>query len=226
MKIGVLLSGSGVLDGAEIQESVSALIALDKLGAEAVCMAPDMDQHHVVNHITGEEMSETRNVLVEAARVSRGDIRPLGEVTAGDVDGLILPGGFGAAKNLSTWAFDGPAGKIEPETGRLIRELVEAGKPIAALCVSPVVVAKALEGSGVKARLTLGTTEAPSPYDIDGFNEGLRSLGVEPVPCALGEIVADEANRIVTSPCYMMEASIARIYEGVEKACAKLMEWA
>jgi len=226
MKIGVLLSGNGVFDGAEIQEAVSTLIALDKLGVEALCMAPNIDQHHVINHITGSEMNEKRNVLVEAARIARGTIKPLNEVNARNIDGLIIPGGFGAAKNLSTWALDGPAGDIEPETKRLIMEMVKAKKPIASLCVSPVVIAKALQGSGIKTRLTIGTTEAASPYDIKAFNQGLQSVGVEPVQCPLGEIVVDEANKIITSPCYMMEASISQIYDGIYKACVKLVELA
>jgi enhancing lycopene biosynthesis protein 2 len=226
MKIGVLLSGNGVYDGAEIHEAVSTLLALDKLGVEAVCMAPDIEQHHVINHMTGEEMDEKRNVLVEASRIARGNIKSLSDVRATDIDGLVLPGGFGAAKNLTKWAFEGPNGAIEPETKRLITEMIAAKKPIASLCVSPVVVAKALQGSGIKTKLTLGTTEAPSPYDIGGFNQGLEATGVEPVLSNLGEIVVDETNRIITSPCYMMEASITQIYDGIEKACTKLVEMA
>jgi enhancing lycopene biosynthesis protein 2 len=226
MKIGVLLSGNGVYDGAEIHEAVSTLLALDKLGVEAVCMAPDIEQHHVINHMTGEEMNEKRNVLVEASRIARGNIKSLSDVRATDIDGLVLPGGFGAAKNLTKWAFEGPNGAIEPETKRLITEMIAAKKPIASLCVSPVVVAKALQGSGIKTKLTLGTTEAPSPYDIGGFNQGLEATGVEPVLSNLGEIVVDETNRIITSPCYMMEASITQIYDGIEKACTKLVEMA
>lgn len=223
MKIGVLLSGNGVYDGSETQEAVSTLIALDKLGVEAVCMAPDIPQHHVINHITGDEMQESRNVLIESARIARGAILPLSEVTAGDIDGLVMPGGFGAAKNLSSWAFNGPESTVESETSRLIQEMVEAKKPIASLCVSPVVIAKTLQASGIKTRLTLGTTAASSPYDIDGFNAGLASVGVEPVLCELGDVVIDEVNRIITSPCYMMDASVSQIYDGIVKACEALV---
>lgn len=226
MDIGVLLSGNGVYDGAEIHESVSTLIALDKLGMNAICMAPDIDQHHVIDHTTGNEMKEKRNVLTEAARIARGNIKPLNEVHASDIDGLIIPGGFGSAKNLSKWAFSGPDGDIEPETKRLILQMVENKKPIVSLCVSPVVVAKALQGSGIKTRLTLGTTEAQSPYDIKGFNEGVQSIGVEPVLCNVGDIVVDEDNKIISSPCYMMETSIGKIYDGIYKACEKLKELA
>ena len=226
MKIGVLLSGNGVYDGSEIHEAVSTLIALDKLGVEAVCMAPDIPQHHVVNHITGDEMDESRNVLVESARIARGAISPLSEVTAESIDGLVMPGGFGAAKNLSSWAFNGPEAAVESETKRLIQAMVQAKKPIASLCVSPVVIARALQDSGIKTKLTLGTTEASSPYDIEGFHAGVASVGVEPVVCALGDIVVDEENLIVTSPCYMMDASVSQIYDGIYKACEALVNLA
>ena len=226
MDIGVLLSGNGVYDGAEIHEAVSTLIALDKLGMKAICMAPDMDQHHVIDHTSGNEMNEKRNVLIEAARIARGNIKSLKEVDTGDLNGLVIPGGFGSAKNLSKWAFDGPGGNIEPETKRLILEMVKDKKPIAALCVSPVVIAKALQDSGIKTKLTLGTTAASSPYDIKAFNEGVESIGVSTVLCNVGELVVDEENKIISSPCYMMETSISQIYDGIYKACEKLMELA
>jgi enhancing lycopene biosynthesis protein 2 len=226
MNIGVLLSGNGVYDGSEIHEAVSTLIALDKLGAKAICMAPNIEQHHVIDHVTGDEMKEKRNVLIEAARIARGDIKPLNEVSSDDIDGLIMPGGFGAAKNLSKWAFSGPKGDIDPETKRLILEMVKSKKPIASLCVSPVVIAKALEDSGIKTKLTLGTTASPSPYDIKSFNEGVESIGATPVLCDVGDIMVDEENKIISSPCYMMVTSIAQIYDSIYKVCEKLVELA
>jgi len=224
MKIAVLLSGSGVYDGSEIHEAVSALIALDRLKVDVICTAPDRNQHHVINHLDGNEMDEIRNVLVESARIARGNILPLGNLKADDIDGLLLPGGFGAAKNLSTWAFDGPGSAVEGETKRIILEMHAARKPIAALCVSPVVLAKVLQEGGQGATLTLGTTEAASPYDIAGFHEGIAAVGADPVACDSGEIVVDETNRIISSPCYMMDASISQIYDGIEKACTRLVE--
>ncbi|MCC5847699.1 MAG: isoprenoid biosynthesis glyoxalase ElbB [Verrucomicrobia bacterium] len=226
MKIGVLLSGCGVFDGSEIQEAVSVLIALDELGVEAQCLAPDMAQHHVMNHLKGEEMEPSRNVLVESARIARGEILSLEAESAEDLDGLVIPGGFGAAKNLCTWAFDGPDASVQPAVAKLIVDLVKAGKPIAALCVAPVAVAKALQGSGISATMTLGTTEGSSPYDISGFHGGLEATGMKTRNCPLGEIAVDEANKIISSPCYMMEASPAKILAGVRKACAKLVELA
>lgn len=223
-KIGVLLAGCGVYDGSEIQESVSVLIALEELGAEAVCVAPRAPQFHVVDHTSGEEMQPERDIYMESARIARGAVTELSELDAGSLDGLVIPGGFGAAKNLCTWAVDGPEARVHPKVGELIRSLVEAGKPIAALCVSPVVVAKALQNTGRSVKMTLGTTEGVSPYDIAEFHAGIASVGAQPAECPLGEVVVDEENRIVTSPCYMMEATPVSILEGVRKACTALLD--
>lgn len=176
MKIGVLLSGCGVYDGAEIHEATMALLAIDEIGAEAVCISINKDQHHVVNHLTGEEMNESRNMLVESARIARGNIKEISEIDPIDIDGLLIPGGFGSAKNLTTWAFNGPDGEVLPEVKLLIVNMINVGKPIAALCVSPVVLAKALEGSEIHASLTIGTDKESSPYDIPGFVE-IRNYG-------------------------------------------------
>lgn len=224
VKIGVLLSGCGVYDGAEIHESVLTLLVLDRLGAEAICIAPDVPQHHVVNHLTGQEMPETRNVLVEAARIARGNIRPLGSVRVEELDGLAMPGGFGVAKNFTKWAFEGPQGAILPEVKNFIEAMVAAGKPIAAMCMAPTVLAKALEGSEISPRLSVGTTAAPSPYDIAGISKGMESLGTRAEMCDPTDILEDDANNIVTTPCYMMENSISQVYEGVEKAMNMLVE--
>jgi enhancing lycopene biosynthesis protein 2 len=224
MKIGVLLSGCGVYDGSEIHEAVLTLLAIDKAGAESVCLAPDIAQHHVVNHLTGNEMPETRNVLVESARIARGNILPLSQVKLEELDALAMPGGFGAAKNLTKWAFSGPEGNILPEVKKLITEMVKMGKPIAAVCMSPTVVAKAMEDSGLKLTLTVGTTEAPTPYEIAAISQGMESLGAKAQYCHTDQVVVDDMHNIVTSPCYMMEASISEIYTGIEKTIAKLVE--
>lgn len=226
MKTGVLLSGCGVFDGSEIHEATFALLAIDELGAEAVCMAPDIMQHHVLNHITGEEMEEQRNVLLESARIARGNIKNLSEIHADDLDALVLPGGFGAAKNLSKWAFSGPGGEINPEVSRIIREMHSAHKPICALCIAPTAIAKALEGSGVQASLTVGTTEGSSSNDIKGVMEGMERIGARAVMHSVSEIEVDEENKIVTAPCYMMDASISQIRANVKMAIEKLLELA
>ena len=154
-KIGVILSGCGVNDGSEIHEAVLTLLAIDKHGAEAVCMAPDMEQADVIDHLAGKPASEKRNVLVESARIARGNIRSLKDVKAADIDAVVLPGGFGAAKNLSTFAKDGPGCKVQGDVERLLKEMHEAGKPIGALCIAPAVLAKALGSK--KPRLTIGS---------------------------------------------------------------------
>ncbi len=224
MKIGVIFSGSGVFDGTEIQEGVFTLLAIKKVGAEAVCFAPDINQHHVINHITGEEMDETRNVLVESARIARGDIQSLDNFNSSQLDALVLPGGFGAAKNLTGWAFSGPDGDINQQVKNAIISMVKSKKPVAGLCMGPTVIAKALEDSGVSATLTVGSTEAPSPYEIDAISQGMEKTGATAVMKTVEEISVDTENKIVTAPCYMMEADILQIRNNVQKAIDELVK--
>jgi enhancing lycopene biosynthesis protein 2 len=224
LRIGVLLSGCGVYDGAEIHESVFTLLAIEELGATAVCIGVDRPQHHVINHSTGEEMPESRNMLVEAARIARGKIRELGSVTIRDIDGLVIPGGFGSAKNLTTWAFAGPQCDILPPVRQFLQELVQAGKPIAALCVSPVVVAKALQGTGVDATMTLGSNAAPSEYDIAGFSAGLKATGASVAMKRKDEVQVDRQNKIVSAPCYMMETDLVTLRKNILDAVSALVE--
>ena len=211
MKFGVVLSGSGVYDGSEIHEAVLLLLAINELGHEYECFAPNIQQHHVVNHLTGEEMEEQRDVLIESARIARGEVRALAEAQADELDALVLPGGFGAAKNLSTWAFDGPKASINEEVKRIINEMVMAGKPIGAVCMGPTVVAKALQESGIQTTLTVGTTEQSSPYDIKGISEGMEATGATAVMKFKDEIAIDKENKIVSAPCYMMDTDIKTI---------------
>ena len=218
MKIGVLLSGNGVFDGSEIHEAVFTLLAIDEHGAEAICIAPDMDQYHVLNHMTGEEMPEKRNVLVEAARIARGNIKSLANCSTDDIDALVIPGGFGAAKNLTKWAFNGPDGEILPDVKRIIKEMVLSGKPVGGLCMGPTVIAKALEGSGITVTLTVGTTEDPSPYEIDAISRGMEATGAVAVMKKITEIQVDAQHKIVTAPCYMMEASISQVRANIKMA--------
>lgn len=223
MKIAVLLAGSGVYDGSEIHEAVFTLLALEEFGAQAVCIAPNEPQHHVVNHLTGEEMQEERNVMVEAARIARGAVQDLATVQVADFDGLIIPGGFGAAKNLNKWALEGPSGAIKPAVQELIVNFVKAAKPIAGLCMGPTVIAKALEGAGIHASLTVGSTEAPSPYDIEGISQGMGDLGAMVSMATVEEVIVDHTNKIVTAPCYMMEASILDVRENIAMAVGELV---
>lgn len=224
MKIGVLLSGNGVYDGSEIQEAVFTLLSIDENGADAVCMAPDIDQHHVLNHLTGEEMSEKRNVLIESARIARGDINKISEVNIDDLDALVIPGGFGAAKNLTKWAFSGPDGEIELDVRDIIRKVNSQGKPIVGLCMGPTVISKALQGTGIKSHLTVGTDKEASPYEIAEISAGMEKAGAVAEMKSIRELSVDEENKIITAPCYMMEASIKEVNNNIRLAMDKLFE--
>jgi enhancing lycopene biosynthesis protein 2 len=224
MKIGVLLSGAGVYDGAEIQEAVLTLLEIEKLGYEAVCIGIDAPQYHVVNHLNGEEQSAPRNMLEEAARIARGQIREISTVVPADLDALVIPGGFGSAKNLSTWAFEGASGHIRPDVKLLLVNMYNVGKPIVALCVSPVLLALAFEDMAIGQQLTIGSTSAPSPYSIADFQTGMQAKGVQTPDCSIQEICIDVPNRIITAPCYMLEASLPQLQHNIQQALAALQQ--
>lgn len=223
-KIGVLLSGSGVFDGSEIHESVFTLLAVDKRNGEAVCFAPDADQHHVINHLNGDEMNEKRNILTESARIARGKIQDVTKADVKALDALVIPGGFGTAKNHTKWAFEGPDGKIRSDVKKLINDFSAAGKPILGLCMAPTTIAKALEGSDRKVKLTVGTTEENSPYDIKAISGGMEKTGAKAEMKTVKEVLVDEDNRIITAPCYMMEASVSQVHENIEAATEELFK--
>jgi enhancing lycopene biosynthesis protein 2 len=211
-KFAVILAGCGVYDGSEIHEATLSMYAISKNGGEYQIFAPDINQHHVVNHLTGEEMAETRNVLVEAARIARGQIKPLSEFNSNEFDAILIPGGFGAAKNLSSFAFDGVNCMVNNEVKNAILSMHEAQKPIGALCISPVVVAKILGHVEVTIGQDMGTAEA------------IKSMGATNIKTTHGEVVIDQDHRVVTTPCYMLDASIAQIGEGAENVVKAIME--
>lgn len=217
-RIGLLLSGNGVYDGAEIQEAVFAILAIEEIGGEVVAIGINKNQHHVINHITGEEMPESRNMLVEAARISRGSITEISKISPSDIDAVVLPGGFGNAKNFTTWAFKGPDSEILPEVKLLLVNMYNVGKPIVALCVSPVVIAKALQDSSLHPQLTLGSDQEPSPYIISDYNAGIEAVGAISKMKTVREIQIDEANKIISAPCYMMDASPLEIRNNIKQA--------
>jgi enhancing lycopene biosynthesis protein 2 len=213
-RFAVFLSGSGVYDGSEIHEAVSVLLAIDKMGGKYQCFAPDILQYHVINHLTGEVEKEKRNVLAEAARIARGNIKKLTIFDPGEFDAVVIPGGFGVAKNLCTFAFDGPDCLVNPETETAIITAHEAGLPIGALCIAPVLIAKVL-GKGV---MTIGGDE--------GTASAVETLGALHQITTGDEIVIDKENKIVTSPCYMLDSPLCIIAQGAEnviKALCKLM---
>ncbi|QLR45612.1 isoprenoid biosynthesis glyoxalase ElbB [Enterobacter sp. RHBSTW-00994] len=211
-KIGVVLSGCGVYDGAEIHESVLTLLALARHGAEVICFAPDKNQVDVINHLTGEVMPETRNVLTEAARIARGNIQPLAQANATALDALIVPGGFGAAKNLSTFASQGSECHVDSELKALALAMHSAGKPLGFICIAPAMLPKIFD---FPLRLTIGT-------DIDTA-EIIEDMGGEHVPCPVDDIVVDEDNKIVTTPAYMLAQNIVEAATGIEKLVDRVL---
>ena len=215
-KIGVVLSGCGVYDGAEIHETVLTLLAIEQAGAEAVCMAPNVDQLHVINHLTGDEMNEKRNVLVEAARIARGNIVDIASVKADDIDALMFPGGFGAAKNLCDFAVNGENCNVHPEVMRLVREFKDKQKPQAAVCIAPAMMAKIYQGTDVHPVLTIGN-------DAD-TSAKMEAMGSRHQTATVTEAVVDAENKIVTSPAYMLGQSISEVKEGIDRTVAELMK--
>ena len=216
-KVGVLLAGCGVMDGSEIHEATLTLYFLDKMGAETICMAPDKEQADVVDHKAGAPAAEKRNVLVEAARIARGKIRDLKSVKADELDALIIPGGFGAAKNLCTFAGEGAECKVDEGVAGLLRSMHAQKKPIGALCIAPAVLAR-LFGPDHHVELTIGTDR--------GTAAALESMGARHRQASVSEIVVDEKNRVVTTPCYMTARGIAEVGAGAEKVVARILEMA
>jgi enhancing lycopene biosynthesis protein 2 len=216
-KIGVLLAGCGVKDGSEIHEATLTLYFLDKQGAEAVCMAPDKDQADVINHVAGTPAPEIRNVLLESARIARGNIADVKSVKAADLDAIIIPGGFGAAKNLCTFARDGAECKVDEGVAKLLKEIHRQKKPIGALCIAPAVVAS-LFGKELAPEITIGTDA--------GTAAAMEAMGAKHRKAQVHEVVVDGKNKILTTPCYMMAQSIKEVGEGAEKLVAKILEMA
>ncbi|MGE4527217.1 MAG: isoprenoid biosynthesis glyoxalase ElbB [Rhodospirillaceae bacterium] len=205
-KFAVVLSGCGVYDGSEIHEAVLTLLAIDRAGCTYQCFAPDVPQMHVINHVIGAPGAETRNVLVESARIARGAILPLADYKPADFDILAFPGGFGAAKNLCTFAVDGPDCTVNPDAEKAIRSTHAAKKPIVALCIAPALVAKVLG----KIDVTIGNDA--------GTAKAIAAMGGNPLERTHGEVCIDNANKIVTSPCYMLNATIGQIADGAAAA--------
>ena len=216
-KVGVVLSGCGVNDGAEINESVITMLALDRAGAEMVLMAPNIDQLHVINHATGEEIEgESRNVLVESARIARGEIKDIVDVTSEDIDALIFPGGFGVAKNLCDYAMAGADCSVNPDVFRLVSEVHSAEKPIGVICISPAMMGKVMEKMGEKVSLTIGNDEQTA--------NDLTTMGAKHVTCPVQEIVVDKDKKVVSTPAYMLAGRISEAADGIEKLVKKVID--
>lgn len=216
-KIGVVLSGCGVYDGSEIHEATLTLLHLVKHGADVVFLAPDMPQTDVIDHQTGNPVKEQRNVLTEAARIARGKVTPIDQITFKDLDALIFPGGFGAAKNLSEFALvgDPTQSDIHPGVKRLVQNMFEAKKPMGFVCIAPAsVAAVALRDKDIK--LTIGNDE--------GTNQAIDSLGNHAVNAAVDDIVIDDENNVVSTPAYMLANNIVEAEGGIEKLVAEVVK--
>lgn len=212
-KVGVVLAGSGYLDGSEIREAVLTLLALEKVGIDYECLAPDVEQADVVDHLTGQPQGgERRNVLREAARIARGAIRSTAVADPAELAGLVIPGGYGAAKNLCDFASAGTGCEVEPSVARLVEAVHAAGKPVGFVCIAPAIAARLIPG----AHLTIGTDP--------GTAAAMEQMGAKHVECFSDDFVADEEQRVLSTPAYMCDASIPQIAEGIEKMVVRLGE--
>jgi len=216
-KVGVVLSGCGHQDGTEIHEAVFTLHALEKAGSEAIIMAPDMDQFHVINHLNGnEEISESRNILVESARIARGKVVDVASVSGHQLDALIFPGGTGMAKNIFDYSMAGINCTVISDVQRLVVEILEADKPLGAICIAPVMVAKVLEFLGRTGTVTGGFN--------DEINNDIKAMGINTIEVGAEEIVVDKENKIVTTPAYVEAKSMNESFTGIEKLVNKVLD--
>lgn len=215
-KIAVILSGCGYLDGSEITEAVSCLIALTEVGVEPTCFAPNQDLS-VTQHIEKKKTDQKRNVLEESARIARSEVQDLKNLRESDFDAVILPGGFGAALNLSNWANEGANTRVHPDVMRVITEFHKASKPIGAACIAPTLVAKVLGSEGVN--LTIGDDLATA--------KEIEKTGARHVKCAVTDYVSDRDHKVITTPAYMYgSATPAEVFTGVRKMIREVVEMA
>ncbi len=212
LRFAVVLAGCGNKDGAEIHESVLTLLSIDRAGHRYQCFAPDVPQGRVVNFLTNEEMPQKRNVLLEAARIARSKIKPLSEFRQEDFDILVMPGGNGVAYNLCTFGVDGDRMTVLPQVESVIRAMHKAGKPMGALCISPVIIAHVLK----EVSVTFGKDEK--------INAIFQKSGAKTVNTDARSIVIDHGNKVVTTPCYMLDARISEVGEGIEKLIQQLIK--
>lgn len=212
-KIAVVLSGCGVQDGSEIQETVLALLAIEQAGARYQCLAPNIMQHHVVDHLTGKPIPNAqRNVLQEAARIARGNIIDIAKANPADYDAIIFPGGYGAALNLCDFAHKGAEHALQPDVLKFAQAIAKAAKPAGFICIAPALISK-IYGEGV--HLTIGEDVATA--------QTLEKMGAKHVACPVHEFVVDDKHKVVTTPAYMLAQSITQAHAGIEKLVQKVI---
>lgn len=222
-RVAVILSGSGVFDGAEITESVATLVHLSRREAVVQCFAPDVGQLHAVNHLTGQEYPHNRNVLQESARIARGNIKALSEINVNNFDAIMFPGGFGAAKNLSNWANEGIKATLNEDVKNTILKAHEAKIPIGACCIAPTLLALALHNKNIK--ITVGNdNNNNNKWPYSGTVQQLQALGVQHIITNINEICIDEKNKLVTAPAYMYEGKSHEIFDNIEKLIEQLLK--
>lgn len=212
-KVGVVLSGSGVFDGSEIHEATLTLLNLDKKGVEIIIMAPDIEQKDVINHLKQEATGEKRNVLIESARIARGNIRNIKDVKSSELDALIFPGGFGAAKNLSNFAEKGENCTLNPDVERLIKDMHREGKPMGFICIAPVLAAKAI---GNKVQVTVGNDPQVA--------KAIENMGAYHIECPVDMAVIDSKNKVISTPAYMLASSIKELESGIKMLVKNLLK--
>jgi len=217
-KVAVVLSGCGVFDGAEIHEAVLTLLALDRRDAEITIVAADIPQMHVVNHLAGEPSADSRNVLVESARIARGDIRNLASVNAAEFDAAVFPGGFGVAKNLCDFAVKGSDCDVNPQVEHFIHDMLDARKALGFICIAPALMARVAGRKGLHPRLTIGTDPETAA--------AVGAMGGTHVNAEVNEVVVDEGLRIVSTPAYMLGQRISEVADGIDNLVQKLLELA
>ncbi|WP_338804381.1 isoprenoid biosynthesis glyoxalase ElbB [Xenorhabdus griffiniae] len=211
--VAIILSGCGVYDGSEIHESVLTMLSLSRLGAKVSFFSPDEVQHHVINHLNGEEKQESRDIMEESARITRGNIQPLSKVNIDELDALIIPGGFGVAKNLCNFAFKGSDCEINKELLSIVQNMHQQGKPMGFICIAPVMVPKILDKP---IKVTIGNDPETAAQ--------IAKMGGVHVECPVDDIVVDFENKIVTTPAYMLAESLAQAEKGIDKLVRKILE--
>tara|TARA_R110001592_G_scaffold1874_50_gene11729 strand:+ start:2534 stop:3211 length:678 start_codon:yes stop_codon:yes gene_type:complete len=215
-KVALILSGCGVYDGSEIYESVLTMLSLENHGASYQCFAPNVEQLHVINHLVGEVAEgESRNVLVEAARLARGEVKDLADAQAADFDAVIVPGGFGAAKNLSDFAVNGAAMSVQEDVLQFVRAMHKAGKPTGLICIAPTMAAR-IFGDGVKCTVGNDADVAAAINSMGGFHQA----------CAVDEVCIDDKMKLVTTPAYMLATSIGEAAKGINRCVREVLNMA
>jgi len=215
--IGLILSGAGYLDGAEISEAVLCLLALDEAGVEVRAFAPDVSVDEV-DHLSGTSTGERRRVLPESARLMRGKVEDIADVGGVDVDGWVLPGGYGVAQSLSDFAEAGVGASAHKEVARVVREAIAAQRPVGACCIAPVLLAIITKRSGPQLKLTVG--------DDADTKKALHAMGAEHVDCKVDDVVVDKEHHVVTTPAYMYgDARLSAVRAGIESMVQQVVSW-